>query len=125
MAAKIARVSAIEPVFINSESTPGFLSQPYQKKQPTRRFVRGSKVNGREKNNYAPHVNVFALRLPPLQRPCREIARVNCGLRKCPARYGICRTWVALCRSYQQGGAFMQISEIDRAMPFFDKSLSQ
>jgi hypothetical protein len=34
MAAKIARASAIEPVFINAESTAGFLSQRYQKKQP-------------------------------------------------------------------------------------------
>jgi hypothetical protein len=28
-------------------------------------------------------------------------------------------------RSYQQGWAFMQISDIDKATPFFDKPLSQ
>jgi hypothetical protein len=41
MTPKIARTSAIEPVFINSESTPGFLSQHCQKKQPARRFQTG------------------------------------------------------------------------------------
>ena len=59
------------------------------------------------------------------QRLCRELPELLRSLKKVPGRYRICRFSWRCVRSYQQGWAFMQISDIDKATSFFDKPLSQ
>jgi hypothetical protein len=55
-------VSAIEPVFINSESTPGFYPSITRKSNRPADSYAPIKGNGREKNSNAPHVMFFTLR---------------------------------------------------------------